>query len=100
MNLVTKHKKIKVRDKVNGRKSPRRTARSRGSENAGRPSLFPGKDISRHATSYLTKEGWNKLAVVQQELLRRYKDKVSLVSVSDAMEEGIHRLHHELTRPR
>ena len=99
MHLVTKRKLKKGKNKaqrigkVNGKRSVTR-------EGAGRPSLYPGKDISRHATIYMTEDGWKKLAVVQQELLRRHKDRVSAVSVSDAGEEAVHRLYNELTRPR
>lgn len=100
MMLITKRKLNKAKGKARriGRGTGKR--RTNPGEGAGRPSLHPGKDISRHATIYMTEDGWNKLAVVQQELLRRNKDKVSLVSVSDAGEEAIHRLHNELTRAR
>jgi hypothetical protein len=55
--------------------------------------------MSRHATAYMTTEGWDKLMEVQDELLKRNKE-LNSISVSDALEEGIHRLHRELTRPR
>lgn len=67
-------------------------------EGVGRPSLHPGKNLSRHASAYLTEEGWDKLAECQQILLDRQKAGLQSVTVSDAIEEGIHRLHRDLTR--
>lgn len=69
-------------------------------EGAGRPSLHPGKDLSRHATGYFTAEGWEKLEQVQTLLLEKQTKRPDLqrITVSDALEEGIHRLHKELSR--
>lgn len=68
-------------------------------EGAGRPSLHMGKRTDQGVTCYLTPDGWVKMREVQDELLKRNKH-LNSVSMSDALEEGIHKLHHELTRPR
>lgn len=69
-------------------------------EGAGRPSLYPGKDLSRHATAYLTEEGWDKLGEVQNLMLEKQTQAPFLqkITVSDVLERGIHRLHKELSR--
>lgn len=68
-------------------------------EGAGRKSLFPGKDTSWHATVYFSSEGREKLDEVKTLLAARTKrDDIIEVTNSDACEEAIHRLHHELTR--
>ena len=88
MKLVQKAKPKKVKKK-----------KSHGGfrENAGRKSLFPGKELERHVTAYLTTDGWKKLSVVQLELKKREKRPVT---ISDAVEKGLHVLHRELTRAR
>jgi hypothetical protein len=96
---VAKSAKSKGNGKVKS-KGKRKSMRGGAREGAGRPSLYPGKDTSWHATAYFTKEGQKKLEVVQAELLKRHKDLVNSVSVSDAIERGIHLLHRELTRAR
>jgi hypothetical protein len=80
------------------RKRARKPVQRIKREGVGRPSLHPGKDLSRHASAYLTEEGWEKLAECQQLLLDRQKMDLQSVTVSDAIEEGIHRLYRDLTR--
>ena len=63
--------------------------------------MYPGKDTSRHATGYFTEDGWNKLHEIQDLLLKRTKrEDINAVTVSDALEEAVHKLHKELTRSR
>jgi hypothetical protein len=84
-------------------KRTKRAKKIRGGarEGAGRKSLYPGKDTSRHATSYMTEDGWRMLAECQDILLDRCKrEEITTVTVSDTIEEAIHRLHKELTRAR
>lgn len=69
-------------------------------EGIGRPSLYPGKDLSRHATGYFTEEGWDKLAEVQTLLLENQTKPPFFrkITVSDVLERSIRHLHKELTR--
>jgi hypothetical protein len=83
-----------------GKARVRKKVALRRREGAGRPSLHPGKDMSRHATAYFTEEGWDKLADIQDELLRQNTTGLSSITVSDALAEAVNRLHRELMRPR
>lgn len=75
---------------------PQKKTAPRRREGAGRPSLHPGKDRTKQAIAYLTPDGWRKLAEVQEELSHRRRAEVKQVTVSDALEEGVHQLHRWL----
>lgn len=96
---VPSRSKRPVKSRSRSTPVPSKKTAWRKREGAGRPSLHPGKVLSRHVTCYLTPDGWKKLEEVQDQLLRRNKE-LNSISFSDAMEEGLHKLHRELTRPR
>lgn len=79
--------------------APRQAAPARGGkrEGSGRKSLYPGKDKTRHATAYMTLDGWSDLGELQAALSRREGYEVT---VSDAIEDAIRARKKDLTRKR
>lgn len=82
-------------------KTPRTKPKPVRRETLGRPTLYPGKTWPKHITAYLTPEGYAKLDDIKELLLQRCQRErrdINSISVSDAVEEAIHKLHRELTR--
>lgn len=104
MELVKRQSKKKrgaAKAKKQRGSAPRTKQRVGRREGAGRPSLYPGKVTDRHIIGYLTPEGWEKLEEIKKVMLERNKrEDITAITMSDALEEAVHRLHRELTRPR